>query len=729
MNSDNNNPRSQYNVLKEYDEILPQLSAVQQSADAHRKELGFLSRAAYSDAAKKGRLWIALDSSTSTYAGHLLFGGRANTLRVVQICVAPDHRGKGLAREFLNRLREYGERLGKISIIALVAADLPANRFYEHEGFHLIRQQAGGQTTGRTINIRVCRLRTPTLFGGDRAPECPAATLNRPAYVAETFVLDMNALFDLLRNRAPVAGVQNLVEAACKGQIKLLRTEEMMRELERTSNGKEDPLLAFAAKLPALPSREEQDLLLLVSALRPIVFPERGISGSTAKRDESDLRHLAHCIASNVGTFVTGEKAILRAGDELYSRYQLDIRSPSDFEEEDKTTCSEVLALGDGTTDVRFANAKSRDSQKVSDFLNSLGVDKAKATRIVDFDAPARRREGVLGFAGGVLCGVLLYEPGTRISHSEQTHIYVDETIPGHRTVVEHLLCQCCLRTPGSRISLIELFIRPDQSQTRVLAVSRGFRPVEQVDQDCRLVKPSCRHVLTSESWGRSVREFKQATSLDLPERIPSNEELCHTGVVLKESADVSHTMSLFDFETMISPGFILPAAREGVIIPIKEDFAEDLLNAVNGQMRLDLYATTSVKTLLERAYFRSPRGAAKVRQGMPLFFYVSGSKGRAGEVRVAARCTCSKVLSVEQALVEFSRQGVLDESMLRQTADAKGMIHVFTFDNVRPISRAVSISALRSEAIADGSNLVTLQAVDAGQMTRLLDLGGEIHV
>ncbi len=721
-------PSSLFRVYAEYDDLVPHLPAVQQIADAHRNEFGFLSGTAYSDAAKKGRLWIALDSETLTYAGHLLFGGHGNALRVVQICVAPNHRSKGLAHELMRRLKEHGERQGRISIIARVAADLPANSFYEREGFRLVRQQAGGRTTGRTINIRVCRLSTPTLFGGDKVPDCPAAMLNRPAYVAETYVLDMNALFDLLRERASVAGVQKLVEATCTGQIKLLRTEEMVRELERTSKGKDDPLLAFVRKLPALPSREEQDLLLLVSELRPIVFPEREKSRKAAQMDESDLRHLAHCIASNVGTFVTGERAILRAGDALYSRYQLDIRSPSDFEQDEETIDGDMVALGVGATSIRFTQAGQGDGDKVRTFLNALGVDKAKIRRIVECDAPARGRDGMLGFAAGVLSGVLLYEPGTNVSCNEEAHIYIDETVPGHRTIAEHLLCQCCLRTPGARISLIELFIRPDQSHTRMLAISRGFRPTEQIDQDYRLVKPACRQVLTSSSWNRSIREFQQCTSLDLPNKMPTYAELQHTGVVLKESADVSHTFSLFDFETMISPGLLLPSGREGIIVPIKEDFAEDLLNAVNGQMRLDLYATVTVKTLLERAYFRNPRGASKIRQGMPLFFYVSGSRGGAGSVRAAARCTCSKVVSVEQALVEFSRQGVLDESMLQQTADAKGMVHVFTFDNVRLIHRSVSFSSLRAEGIVDGANLVTQQTVNANQMEKLLGLGGEIH-
>ena len=723
-----NNHSAQFVVLNDYDAVLPHLSAVRKNADAHKKELGFLSHTAYSDKAKKGKLWVLSDPDKSSYIGHLLFGGRDDTLNVVQLFIAPVDRGKGFARELLNCLKEYGERLGKLSIIARVATDLPANKFYEREGFRLVCQKTGGKTTGRTINIRAYRLSTPTLFGGDLASECPAAMLNRPAYVAETYVLDMNALFDLLRERAPVDGVRNLVEAACKGRIKLMRTAEMVKELERTSNGKEDSLLTFAEKLPALPSREEKALSLLVSALRPIVFPDRDKDGKSAQRDESDLRHLAHCIASNVGTFVTGEKAILRVVDELYSRYQLDIRSPSEFEENDKSTNAEFTAIGDDVANIRFANAGTGDSERVSFFLKALGVDKGKTEQIIDFDAPARRREGILGFSGAKLCGVLLYESGTMISCKEEVHIYVDETMPGYRTIVEYLLCQACLRTPGARISLMELFIRPDQSHTRMLAISRGFRPVEQTDQDFRLAKPACRHVLTSKSWNTSVREFQQCASWNLPDKMPTHVELQNTGIVLKENADVSHTFSLFDFETMISPGFLLPAGREGVIIPIQQDFAEDLLNAVNGQMRLDLYKTGSIRTFIERAYFRKPRAASKISQGMPLFFYVSAFKGKAGGIRVAARCTCSKVVSVEQALVEFSRQGVLDESMLRKQTNGQGMVHVFTFDSVRLLSKEISFRKLREENIADRSNFVTLQTVNTEQMTKLISLGGESH-
>jgi len=712
-------------VLKADEDVRPYLPRIRSEADAHRHELGFLSATAYEEASKKGRLWVAVSPTDGSCIGHLLFGGRDNTLRVTQLCVCPASRGAGIGRHLIQELRSFGEAHSKLAIIAKVAADLDANKFWDDEGFAIVRQQKGGQTRDRTINVRVCRLSTPTLFGSGPAPSRPPDLLNRPSYVTEAFVLDMNALFDLLRERSPLdAGVRNLLQAACNGRIRLYRTAEMVSELERTSEGA-DPLLSFVKHLPSLPSREEQSLLLLVSELRPMVFPERSLSRKNGSRDTSDLRHLAHCIASNVGTFVTGERAILRAADELYARYQLDVRSPAEFEDQAGDGVWDDAVLGGGVDTVRFASACGDDETAVRGFLVSLGVPPPKACKVVDFGAPGARKTGLLARDANGLCGVLLYERGTSFSTVEEAYAYVDESLPGYRGVVEHFVSQCCLRTPGPRVSRVELFMRPDQGHTRQVALTRGFRPVEQIDQDCRLVKAACGCAIRPTEWSRVVREFEQSTGLHLPQAMPSCKELSNTGIVFQESPDVTHTMSLFEFETMISPGFVLPPGRDGVIVPIKTDFAQELLGASAPQLRLDLYSTGAVRVLLERAYFKSPKNAKKVQQGMPVFFYVSGSGPECGMLHGIGRCTCSKVVSVEQALVEFARQGVLDESSLRKTADGKGRVHVFTFDNVRPIVRPIPMQVLRDEDIVDGANLVTLQTVDAGQMEKIMDLGG----
>lgn len=715
-------------ILKSDEDVQPYLTCVRKEADAHRHELGFLSEAAYEEASKKGRLWVAVSQKDRTYLGHLLFGGRDNTLRVTQLCVCHAKRGMKIGSRLVQELRTFGENHSKLSIIARVAAELDANKFWDDNGFAIVRQKRGGQSRDRTINVRVCRLSTPSLFGSWDEPSRLQIILNRPTYVAESFVLDMNALYDLIRERSPLdAGVRKLLQAACNGRIRLYRTAEMVSELERTSKGA-DPLLKFVKHLPSLPTCDEEPFLFLVSELRSIVFPERSLTSKNSSRDASDLRHLAYCIASNVGTFVTGERAILRSSDELYERYQLDVRSPSEFDDQTGGYVRDDITLGKASDNLIFAAARADDETPVRKFLVSLRVPSPKASKIVDFGAPSARKSGIIARDANGICGVLLYEQGTSFSAVEEAFAYVDESVSGYRRVVEYFLSQCCLRSPGSRFSRIDLYMRPDQGYTRQIALTRGFRPAEQMDQDFRLVKAACSCAIIPKEWNRVVREFKQCTGLNLPQTMPSYKELLNTGVVLQETSDVAHTMSLFNFETMISPGFILPSGRSGVIVPIKADLAQELLGASAQQLRLDLFSTGAVQTLLERAYYRSPKNYNKIRQGMPVFFYVSGSGSESGMLRGIARCTCSKVVAVEQALVEFERQGVLDKSSLRNIANVKGQVHVFTFDNVRSIVRPIPMKVLRNDGIVDGANLVTLQTVNAGQIEKIMDLGGIIR-
>ena len=130
----------------------------------------------------------------------------------------------------------------------------------------------------------------------------------------------------------------------------------------------------------------------------------------------------------------------------------------------------------------------------------------------------------------------------------------------------------------------------------------------------------------------------------------------------------------------------------------------------------------------LERAYFRKGRGVKVVERGDPIFFYVSGSGLGCMEVRLVVRCTCSVLTSAEEALIRFSRQGVVDEAKLRKMAGRKGRVHVVTFDSVRELISPASYTDLKSNGVINGANMVTTQRVDETQMTTIMRLAGMLR-
>jgi GNAT superfamily N-acetyltransferase len=126
-------------VLREYKETIGFLADIKFEVDRQRAALGFLPPAAYEQAAAQGRLWVAVDEA-QTYAGHLLFGGTRISIKVFQIAVVLHAQRRGLARNMLSQLEAYAEERGYMSVLAKVAADLPANAFWDRMGYIVIRQ-------------------------------------------------------------------------------------------------------------------------------------------------------------------------------------------------------------------------------------------------------------------------------------------------------------------------------------------------------------------------------------------------------------------------------------------------------------------------------------------------------------------------------------------------------------------------------------------------------------
>ena len=76
----------------------------------------------------------------------------------------------------IESLKEYAKKNNYHTILARVAADLPANKFWDKMNFRIFRQEPGGRTTGRLINIRGYSLEDNNLLSG--LSECHQMTMS-----------------------------------------------------------------------------------------------------------------------------------------------------------------------------------------------------------------------------------------------------------------------------------------------------------------------------------------------------------------------------------------------------------------------------------------------------------------------------------------------------------------------------------------------------------------------
>lgn len=721
-------------ILKSFPEIEPFIPYVQQYADNNRKALGFLTRSAYQEQAYNGRLFVAVNSE-SEYLGHLLFGGRFPWLKVFQVLVRKKFRRDKIGSWLINELITYGEKRSFLSISAKVAADLASNNFWEKSGFQLIRQEKGGETTKRIINYRIKELDTPSLFklteldkeNGTISPQ-NIYYEGRPLHSIPAYVIDLNVFFDIAKNRTRKDEASFLISAGFDSHIKFCVTPEFAKELSRTaSTNKLDPLLQFAQSLPTLPAIDERSLTPILSELKFIVFPERLSADKITERDISDLKHLASCIHHKVHGFVTSEKALLKAGQDIQQTYGLEVISPVDFNEPATGNTMEPYkikaVLNNGVLDIKEAKETERES--VEQFLISHGINDnvIKSAWYPGTNKFPRRRFCIE--VNQRLIGIASWDSPSKYSNETVLYFFIDENFPAALKGIDHILEKVSRDIEIFRMKRVFLMCSNEQIYTKQSALQRGY--CQKLGEDGFYSSDGINKILfggviNSSNWSQFCADFHSLAGLILPSRIPSYEELIHTGVELKFSKSGKRTfIKLFEFETLISPGILISPKREAIILPIRMKYANELLN--DFRIQHSLFPSREALLHVEKAYFRKPRNVAIFQKGMLLFFYVSGKNGGNKEVIGMARVTYSDTLSLKEIEVNLSRQGVLSRNELLKLTGSNGKIHVITFDNFNLIPNPVSYKVLKEKNFISKANLVTAEKISFKQVESLVKI------
>ena len=700
------------------------LAEVRSAADADRSALGFLPESAYEQAAAEGRLWVAVDSD-GHYLGHLLFGGTRPSLRVFQITVSNDSRRHGIAAMLLAKLEEYGESSDYMSVLARVAADLPANSFWNRMGYPVLRQLTGEGVKPRTINLRGKQLRIHSLFSDEIAALQRHPTISfieRPLVSELIYVLDLNVIYDIVKNRERQDIAQQVIALALAGPYRLYVTSEALQELSRTSRDPaKDSTLRFVKDLPSLPHVATADASLTMEQLASIVH--QGVQvADLPPNEQSDLVHLAHSIHHHVRGFVTSDKKLLQANAAIRNRYGLEIVSPIDLTAtHDRPT---VYSATTGSHVVTTHYMTEEERKKVEDFLASLGVSSELSAEALQPMTGGNRRCRLIASVEDSVVAVASWDDVS--SPNISAYFFADESFSQAARIVDCVLAALTESLPMGRLLRIDFKTLTEQSICKETALSRGYQalPPSGVSQSTRLCKVCFRGPVYEESWNTFSLDFRQLTGLTLAEKMPPNAEFAYTGVLTHGVGDQALALTLFDFETLVSPVVSICRQRGCIVIPIRMVYAESLLRFTTHQGRL--FPDGEVALHSEKAYFRSPRAAGIIKRGDIVVFYITAHKKVGKQIVASARVTSTSVLGIDKALVDFARQGVLEKAELVKIADSNGRIHAFTFDNVTLFPHPLGLSYLKKKKVLRNQTLIRPFRLDPQATLRLFKLAYE---
>lgn len=719
-------------LLYKRNELLPFAQTVKEKADSDKTALGFLSESVYPEAAINEKLIIAIDPNDNSYIGHLLFGGVFPQGRIFQVFVEPKKRNQGVAAALFEKLFYILNSRHFTHVSARVASDLPnANLLYERMGFKTQRTVKGGKSKNREINLRVRDLDAPTLFTFVPKP-LVAEDLNIPERTtarAPTYVVDLNVIFDAIQNRLRSESAGTIMQASFKNYIRVAISKELKTELQRTATDiKSDPMINMVNHFWTLEIPSSVRIKEISSKLAPIVFPERSSQGILTAQDASDLIHLITTIENHAAGFVTSEKKILAASDYFRSEYGLEIISLYELEElvrEDENSwqqLKEIDTFSDSLVACRTTNLNDDTVQKAISTLSleSRFIPSKESTPTDNhhYLVVSDKENQPLGFAW--------WTNYVGPTPKNDAFITADEESIFCEGIVE-FLCDKMIRESCARdVCLINLNSDHKQPKIRNLLLEHGFRASSgKHSEEISLQKICAGQPLHQNNWDQMRLKISNVSGgIKLPKNIPGISDRNSLIELIGHDGKPRHVTHQ-NLEHLLSPTLLISGDRDGVIVPIKRSWADDLFGT---HEQGTLLSPPEAITRRERVYFSDPSTQRKMQPGRIILFYESGGErgGRKGIITIA-RITQSNVILVEEIEDNLLRRGVIDKKLL-QSISVSGKQTVTFFDNVMNLENLVSFKELKKLGCDNNLNFVTATSISAIQLTSIL-IKGQFHV
>jgi hypothetical protein len=261
---------------------------------------------------------------------------------------------------------------------------------------------------------------------------------------------------------------------------------------------------------------------------------------------------------------------------------------------------------------------------------------------------------------------------------------------------------------------MIELPDIPGQTAIRRAATLRGFLPVPRADT---LIKVALGRPVTNESWTAIARQTRRRTGLRLPETPPDSSAV-QSGLVVQGPNGQTVKVRLSALEDALGPTILVWPSRDGVIVPITRNYADDLLGTSD---QIPLFGSPEAAFVTRRTYFNSPRTASLMRPGVPMLFYETKRSGGRGAIIAVTRIVDATVMGKEQVPEHLLRRAVVEDL---NPLSASNDVLATSFDNLLRFPAPVPLDALRVLGADGPANLRTTTALTCARLSAILEMG-----
>ncbi len=307
------------------DAASPHLDDVIALGDANRRTLGHFPRGAFRDRANRRQILAALGNADELL-GYVLYreNVRVPVAKIVHFCVDESTRGQGVAQRLFDELRE---RVASLAGIGLWCRDdYEEATFWPHLGF--VERDSRIGKSGLPLTYWYFDYEHPNLF----------TYTQEEAAQRQVAVLDANVFYDLVPGSHQEHGESDALRADwLQDEIEFVLTDEIIDEIDRTTRASErEQALAETKKFAFVETRREE-VARIEADLTQSFAPDPDT------RTASDMRHIAHAIAAQVGFFVTRDGFWLALTDQIAEQYGIVVVGPMQLVQE----LDELLRAGE----------------------------------------------------------------------------------------------------------------------------------------------------------------------------------------------------------------------------------------------------------------------------------------------------------------------------------------------------------------------------------------------
>ena len=286
------------------------LGAVDGLMKRYSQWLGFLPREALQNYLEKGTV-LGATTDDGQLVGYLLYADRYDYFRITHLCVLKEYQCQGIARRLVNDLKEIADTQKAIKLNC--RRDFPANNLWHKLGFVALDEKPGRSKEGHLLTIWHFMLAPEEqlqLFQAETSDE----TLD--------IIIDAQIFFDFYESDSEKTKPSKaLLADFLVDSLNLWITDELFNEIHRNN----DPERREEARHKANNFFQVETDPNLVEGFDKLL---REFLPSHKPSQESDIRQLAKAAASNVDTFVTRDRNLLKKSREIADCTGLEVLDP-----------------------------------------------------------------------------------------------------------------------------------------------------------------------------------------------------------------------------------------------------------------------------------------------------------------------------------------------------------------------------------------------------------------